>query len=183
MPLATGARLLLPVRQYYVQTDSRVPGQAPRMCFSSTCAMAVKYLQPAALRGPNADDTYLHTVSRYGDTTSPQAQISACADYGVLARFSTSGDRALLERELRSGYPLATGFLHHGPSSAPRGGGHWILSVGLTPGSACSMIPTASSTPSTAATCASAPAARAWPTAGATGCRAGRWRGRAAAGA
>jgi len=134
MSPATGARLLLPVRQYYVQTDSRVPGQASRMCFSSTCAMAVKYLRPAALLGSNADDTYLHTVRRYGDTTSPQAQIRACAEYGVLARFSTRGDRALLERELRSGYPLATGFLHHGPSSAPRGGGHWILSVGLAPG-------------------------------------------------
>jgi hypothetical protein len=124
--------ILLPV-PYFSQRDS-VTGQGDRMCYSSTCAMAVKYLRPAALLGSNADDAYLHTVRRYGDTTSPQAQIRACADYGVLARFSTRGDRALLERELRSGYPLATGFLHHGPSSAPRGGGHWILSVGLAPG-------------------------------------------------
>ena len=134
MTIATGQRLLLPVRQYYVQTDSRIPGQASRMCFSSTCAMAVKYLRPDALKGANADDIYLHTVRRYGDTTSAQAQIQACADYGVVASFSTQGDRALLEAELRSGYPLATGFLHHGPSSAPRGGGHWILAVGFEPG-------------------------------------------------
>ena len=75
MTLSTGQRLLLPVRQYYVQTDSRIPGQAYRMCFSSTCAMAVKYLRPEALKGSNADDTYLHTLRRYGDTTSAQAQI------------------------------------------------------------------------------------------------------------
>jgi Peptidase_C39 like family len=134
MAVSTAARLVLPVRQYYVQTDSQVPGQAYRMCFSSTCAMAVKYLMPDALKGANADDTYLHTVRRYGDSTSSQAQTSACADYGVVAHFSTTGDRALLEQELRSGYPVATGFLHHGPSSAPRGGGHWILAIGYEPG-------------------------------------------------
>ena len=134
MALSTARRLLLPVRQYYVQTDSGIPGQASRMCFSSTCAMAVKYLRPEALRGVNADDTYLHTVHRYGDTTSATAQIKACADYGITARFSSSGDRSFLERELLQGYPLATGFLHHGPSSSPRGGGHWILAVGYQPG-------------------------------------------------
>jgi hypothetical protein len=134
MTTTTGQRLLLPVHQYYVQTDSRIPGQAYRMCFSSTCAMAVKYLRPNALKGSNADDTYLHTLRRYGDTTSAQAQIQACADYGVIARYRTNGDRALLEAELKAGYPVGTGFLHHGPSSAPRGGGHWILAVGFEPG-------------------------------------------------
>jgi len=36
MTLSIGQRLLLPVRQYYVQTDSRIPDQAYRMCFSIT---------------------------------------------------------------------------------------------------------------------------------------------------
>jgi hypothetical protein len=134
MSVSTGRSVLLPVRQYYVQTDSQVPGQAARMCFSSTCAMAVKYLRPEALKGPNADDTYLNTVRRYGDTTSAQAQIAACAEYGITARFATDGTRDRLEQELQQGYPVATGFLHHGPSSAPRGGGHWILAVGFKPG-------------------------------------------------
>ena len=134
MTLASGQRLLLPVRQYYVQTDSRIPGQAHRMCFSSSCAMAVKYLRPDALRGVNGDDTYLQSLRRHGDTTSAQAQIATCAESGVIARYSTAADRPLLERELRSGYPGATGFLHHGPSSAPRGGGHWILLIGYQPG-------------------------------------------------
>lgn len=99
MTLSTQS-LVLPVRQYYVQTDSQLPGQALRMCFSSTCAMAVKYLQPKALLGPNADDAYLRTVQRYGDTTSPEAQIAACADFGVVASFRTDGTQDQLLEEL-----------------------------------------------------------------------------------
>ena len=47
----------LPVKQYYLQTDSETK-HSWRMCFSSTCAMAVKYLKPQALLGSNADDIY-----------------------------------------------------------------------------------------------------------------------------
>ncbi len=135
-PVASGmvAGTVLRVRQYYVQTDSAVPGQAQRMCFSSTCAMAIKYLRPGALLGINADDAYLRTVQRFGDTTSPTAQISACAHYGVQARFATHGSRQVLQREIEAGFPVGAGFLHHGPSHAPRGGGHWILAIGHQPG-------------------------------------------------
>ena len=183
MTLSTGQRLLLPVRQYYVQTDSRIAGQAYRMCFSSTCAMAVKYLRPEALKGSNADDTYLHTLRRYGDTTSAQAQIQACADYGVLASYRTSGDRHLLEAELKAGYPVGTGFLHHGPSSAPRGAVTGFLPWVLSPVPGFSTIPTANSTTSAVAMCAWVQAGTTWPIAGATGCPAGRWRAPEAAGA
>jgi len=102
------------------------------MCFSSTAAMAVKFLQPQALLGSNADDDYLKTVLKYGDTTSSVAQIRACADYKVKATFYQNGTRTVLERELHAGYPVACGILHHGPAHAPRGGGHWMLVVGLT---------------------------------------------------
>ncbi|MEB3276786.1 MAG: hypothetical protein VKM92_07460 [Cyanobacteriota bacterium] len=131
--LTEAAGTVLPVRQYYVQTDSALPGQAHRMCFASTCAMAVKYLRPDALLGVNADDTYLRTVQRFGDTTSPSAQIAACAHYGVAARFGTHGTSSLLQREIDTGFPVGTGFLHHGSSQAPRGGGHWILAIGYAP--------------------------------------------------
>ncbi|MFM7676284.1 MAG: hypothetical protein ACKO5F_12050 [Synechococcus sp.] len=36
----------------------------------------------------------------------------------------------LLQREIQAGFPVATGFLHHGSSQHPWGGGHWILLVG-----------------------------------------------------
>lgn len=118
--LAVVAGQVLPVRQYYVQTDSAVPGQTHRMCFSSTCALAIKYLRPGALLGVNADDTYLRTVQRFGDTTSPTTQISARVHYGVQARFATHGRRQVLQREIEAGFPVGSGFLHHGPSHAPR---------------------------------------------------------------
>lgn len=45
-----------------------------------------------------------------------------CAHYGVLASFGTHGTSLLLQREIEAGYPVGTGFLHHGPSQSPRGG-------------------------------------------------------------
>ena len=100
------------------------------MCFSSTCAMAIKYLRPDALRGSNADDDYLKTVLKYGDTTQYTSHIKACQQYGVLASFYKNGTKATLLSELRAGFPVATGILHHGPVSAPSGGGHWMLLIG-----------------------------------------------------
>ena len=100
------------------------------MCFSSTCAMAIKYLRPDVLRGSNADDDYLKTVLKYGDTTQYTSHIKACAAYGVVATFYRNGSRATLQSELKLGFPVATGILHHGPSSSPKGGGHWMLLVG-----------------------------------------------------
>lgn len=121
--------VLLPVKQYYPQTDSAT-GHGDRMCFSSTCAMAIKYLYPEALKGSNADDTYLRTVLKYGDTTQYTSQIKACKDYGVLATFYQNGTKEALLKELKAGYPVAVGILHKGPVSAPRGGGHWMLLIG-----------------------------------------------------
>lgn len=121
--------VLLPVKQYYPQTDSATK-HGDRMCFSSTCAMAIKYLRPNALKGSNADDDYLRTVLKYGDTTQSTAQIKACQQYGVTATFSKTGSHQTLLNELKAGFPVATGILHHGPASAPRGGGHWMLLIG-----------------------------------------------------
>lgn len=100
------------------------------MCFSSTCAMAIKYLRPDALKGSNADDDYLRTVLKYGDTTEYPAQIKACQQYGVISFFSKAGNKEKLLNELKSGYPVAVGILHRGPASSPRGGGHWMLLIG-----------------------------------------------------
>ena len=121
--------VLLPVKQYYVQTDSATQ-HGDRMCFSSTCAMAIKYLKPDALRGSNADDDYLRTVLKYGDTTEYTAHLKACKDYGVTATFYKNGTKQGLINELKNGYPVATGILHRGHASGPRGGGHWMLLIG-----------------------------------------------------
>jgi hypothetical protein len=123
--------ILLPVNQYYLQTDSRT-AHADRMCFASSMAMGIKYLWPQSLLGSNADDDYLRTVLKYGDTTNASAQIRAAADYNVRATFHRNGSLQSLRDRLASGLPVPVGFLHHGPASAPRGGGHWALLIGLT---------------------------------------------------
>jgi len=92
--------------------------------------MAVKYLRPDALLGSNADDDYLKTVLKYGDTTSSTSQVKACQQYGVFASFYTNGTRQNLINELKNGYPVATGILHKGHVSNPVGGGHWMLLIG-----------------------------------------------------
>jgi hypothetical protein len=123
--------IILNVGQYFLQVDSRT-AHADRMCFSSSMAMAIKYLWPQALLGSNADDDYLRTVLKYGDTTNPAAQVRAAADYNVRATFLQNGSLQSLRDRLMAGLPVPVGFLHHGPSSRPRGGGHWALLIGLT---------------------------------------------------
>jgi predicted chitinase len=93
--------------------------------------MAVKFLVPDALKGVNADDDYLKTVNKYGDTTEPTPHVKACLEYGVKATQFTNGNPKSLLEALKKG-PVGVGFLHHGPPSAPRGGGHWVLLIGAT---------------------------------------------------
>jgi hypothetical protein len=102
------------------------------MCFSSTVAMAIKYLLPNALKGSNADDDYLRTVLKYGDTTQFTSHTRAALEYGVRASFFKNGTRTTIEKELEAGFPVACGILHKGPAQAPKGGGHWLLVVGIT---------------------------------------------------
>jgi hypothetical protein len=92
--------------------------------------MAIKYLRPDALKGSNADDDYLRTVLKYGDTTQSTSQIKACQQYGVFASFYQKGTRQILLNELKAGYPVAVGILHKGHVSNPVGGGHWMLLIG-----------------------------------------------------
>ena len=118
---------------YFSQRDSQVTGQASRMCFSSSCAMLVATLKPGVLNGANADDDYLKTVLKYGDSASYLAQIKALEYYGIRASFTQKCGWADLEKQINRGIPVPCGFLHHGPSSAPSGGGHWLTVTGYTP--------------------------------------------------
>jgi len=118
---------------YYSQRDSQVAGQASRMCFSSSCAMLVATLRPGLLSGPNGDDQYLKRVMQFGDSTDAAAQIKALASYGIKATFRQDCTWSDLEQQIAKGVPVPCGFLHHGPSSAPTGGGHWLIVIGTTP--------------------------------------------------
>jgi GH24 family phage-related lysozyme (muramidase) len=114
---------------YYAQLDSSTD-QARRMCFSSSCAMALAFLRPGILKGPNGDDQYLERVRSFGDTTSATAQVQALASYELKADFTRAADFALLERQIDAGLPVPCGYLHRGPVEKPSGGGHWLCVVG-----------------------------------------------------
>jgi hypothetical protein len=92
--------------------------------------MCLAYLQVPGIRD---DLDYLKVVQRFGDTTSQAAHQQALASLGVRARFVQNCSAPQLQAEIRSGLPAAIGILHHGPVSAPSGGGHWISVYGFTP--------------------------------------------------
>lgn len=119
---------------YFSQRDSTVAGQANRMCFSSSCAMLLAYLRPGVITGAAADDQYLKTVLRFGDTTDVNAQLKALAHYGIKASFKQNGGWDDLQRQIARNVPVPCGFLHHGTSSKPSGGGHWLTVIGVTAG-------------------------------------------------
>ncbi len=127
-----GNRILLPV-PYLCQNDSAT-AQGPRMCFSSSCAMAAAFLRPGCLTGGGQlDDQYLQRVQRHGDTTDAQAQIQTLRSLGIEAELRTDGRIEQLIAQLKLGIPVPVGWLHKGPVSAPSGGGHWSLVIGWEP--------------------------------------------------
>lgn len=114
---------------YYYQLDSITP-EGFRMCFSSTNAMALEYLQPGTLSSATGDDEYLARVHQFGDTTDAAAQVAALRSYGIDCEFIMNGSFDLLEEQLQKGLPIPCGWLQKGHVSSPQGGGHWSLVVG-----------------------------------------------------
>lgn len=127
---AAPKELSLPV-PFFSQLDSNTD-QGYRMCFSSTCAMAVEFLRPGRLKTAQKDDYYLRRVQQYGDTTDPQAQLKALDYFGVKGSFRQNLDLGNIRSQLQKGIPVPMGVLHKGPSHSPTGTGHWLLVVGLT---------------------------------------------------
>jgi len=131
-PAPQKGAIQLPV-PYLSQNDS-VTGQSSRMCFASTCAMAAAFLRPGSFDGSGQlDDQFLALVQRHGDTTNADAQVAALQSLGIQARFRTDGAIGDLVHQLEFGIPCPVGWLHKGPASSPRGGGHWSLVIGWDP--------------------------------------------------
>ena len=110
---------------YYSQRDNY--RDANRTCFSSSCAMLLKYLKPNSIKN---DDDYVKTVFGIGDTTEAWVQLEALKKYGLQATFRQNCGWNDLDALLAKGIPVPIGILHHGPVSAPTGGGHWIIVIG-----------------------------------------------------
>lgn len=123
-PKVSGFPLPVP---YFYQRDSK-SGHGERMCFSSSMAMALDFLNPEAIQGD--DDWYLQQVFRFGDSVSSTAQVQTAHHLGLDAVFHNDGSQADLERLLDSGVPVPIGILHKGTVDHPSGGGHWICLIG-----------------------------------------------------
>ena len=114
----------LPVK-YFWQQDNGPEGW--RQCQTSSIAMCLNYL---GVPGINDDVDYLKIVQRYGDTTMQSSHQQALNELGVPARFRTDGSKQDLINRIDAGFPCPIGILHHGPVSAPSGGGHYICLIG-----------------------------------------------------
>ena len=112
---------------YFYQRDSKT-GHGERMCFSSSMAMALDYINPDAIEGD--DDWYLNEVFKFGDSVSSSAQVAAAQSLGFDAEFRMDGTEELLLKILDEGTPVPIGILHHGSVDHPTGGGHWICLIG-----------------------------------------------------
>lgn len=110
---------------YYSQRDNQVDPM--RTCFSSSCAMLLKFLKPDTISG---DDDYIKTVYTYGDTVYYDSQLKALEHYGLSAKFCKNYNWDLLDAQLDKGIPVPIGILHHGPVTSPTGGGHWLIVIG-----------------------------------------------------
>lgn len=125
-PVIELPKLVLDV-PYYSQRDNYTNPLST--CYSSACAMLLKYLRPDAI---SSDDEYLKTVYKYGESEEASAQIAALKHYGLQVEFRQDGSWSDLESLLVQGIPIPIGILHKGPVSNPTGNGHWITVIGRT---------------------------------------------------
>jgi uncharacterized protein YvpB len=123
-PIVAGKLNPLPV-QYMSQRDNY--RDASRTCFSSSCAMLLKFLKPNSIK---TDDDYIKVVFNYGDTTNGAVQVAALKSFGLSTYFETRGNRELVKKQIDAGKPVPAGFLHHGTPGQPTGGGHWLCIIG-----------------------------------------------------
>ena len=115
--------------KYQSQRDNKTSGadNAGRTCFSSSCAMLAMTVKPGCVAG---DDAYIQKRQPFGDSTDGGAQVKCLKSLGINARFTQSGNNDTIKKQLDRGIPVPVGILHHGPASAPSGGGHWICVIG-----------------------------------------------------
>lgn len=120
----TGKLLKVP---YEYQLDNGPTGY--RECFSSSCAMVADYYGKI-----KTDNEYNKIRSRYGDSTSADAQLKTLKHLGLDAKFIQNGTPELLRAEIDAGRPVVVGWLHKGPVASPSGSGHYSVVIGYTEG-------------------------------------------------
>ena len=114
---------------YFPQLEAGDP-EGWRECQTASLAMCLAYLKTPGIA---SKDDYLAVVQRYGDTTNQQAHRLALEALKVRGSFRQNMSHGDLLAEIKAGLPVAIGVLHHGPVSAPSGGGHYLVIYGFTP--------------------------------------------------
>ena len=113
--------------EYQSQNDN-ASGTGYRECFSSSMAMIAMYWGKV-----QNDDEYNRIRSKYGDSTSAEAQLACLRSLGLNPSFVTNASTQTLRNEIDNGRPCGVGWLHKGPVSDPSGGGHWSVVIGYYP--------------------------------------------------
>jgi len=114
-----------PLSVPYQSQNDNASGTGYRECFSSSMAMIAMYWGKV-----QNDDEYNSVRSKFGDSTSAEAQLACLRSLGLNPSFVTNASTQTLRNEIDSGRPVGVGWLHHGLVSAPSGGGHWTVVVG-----------------------------------------------------
>ena len=114
-----------PLEVEWQSQNDNASGTGYRECFSSSMAMIAMYWGKVA-----NDDEYNRIRSKYGDTTSAEAQMAALRSLGLNPTFVTNASIQTLKNEIDNARPVGTGWLHHGTVNAPSGGGHWTVVIG-----------------------------------------------------
>jgi hypothetical protein len=101
-----------------------------RECQSSSVAMCLKWMGVGNITN---DQQYVTLVEKHGDTTERAPHFAAMKDLGYSkAQWHTNLTIAQCKAEIDAGRPVCVGSLHHGPASAPTGGGHFVVLTGYT---------------------------------------------------
>ena len=109
----------------YQSQNDNASGTGYRECFSSSMAMIAMYWGKVS-----NDDEYNRIRSKYGDSTSAEAQLACLRSLGLNPSFVTNASTQTLQNEIDNGRPVGVGWLHHGAYTAPSGGGHWTVVIG-----------------------------------------------------
>lgn len=128
-PLAIGTPVVYDV-PYFAQSDNGPEGW--RECQPTSVAMCLSFLKVRDPFGPGVidDNGFVRLVKQYGDVTSQNNVAKALDRLKVKYQFATNCSAEQVKREIDSGRPVAAGMLHHGPVTAPKGGGHYIVIIG-----------------------------------------------------
>lgn len=98
-----------------------------RTCNSTSNAMFLNYFRVTLNRNLVADDVYLGSVLKRGDTIYHEIQTAALLAYGLDTYWDDNANMGRLTASLEAGYPVVVNILHRGIIGRSLRGGHIIL--------------------------------------------------------